>query len=78
MRPHRRVPSSINVSFREPLYTDDEGKDHRIWDPVTDPKHIQVLQINHEVKMIPEPGTHRIKFWESLGLEDTKPFIPID
>lgn len=61
-----------------PSYTDGEtGEDVKVWDPITDPSKINVIQIDKEVKMIPEPDTHRFKFWESLALADMKPWIPL-
>ncbi len=58
--------------FREPLYTDEEGRDHRIWNPVRDPKNIVALQISNYVKMVPEPFTENLKFWEKVNLEYLK------
>ena len=70
----------ILFKFRIPLYTDDDGDDHNIWDPVTDPRRIRVLEIKNEVRMVTETAVQRrrLKFWESLGLTDTKAFVPID
>ncbi len=68
----------VTFIFREPLYRDEERRDHRIWDPVRDPKNIKALQINNDVKMVPEPFTERLKFWETLLLEELKPSVPTE
>jgi hypothetical protein len=61
---------------REPLYADMNGVERKIWDPIADPRNITVLQIDKEVKMIPETNTDRLKFWETLRLRDSMPWIP--
>jgi len=65
--------------FREPLYTDPNGTDVRIWDEVfpTD-EEIQVLEFNKDIRMIPDPFVRRRKFWENIGLPDTFPVTPFN
>jgi len=74
----RKISIKRLALFRsEPLYTDGNGTDIRIWDRVIDPSDVRVLSINEEVKMVPEPHVDRYKFWETVGLADIKPFIQI-
>jgi carboxylesterase type B len=65
------------ATFGEPLYTTDEGDEIKIWDPVQSPTNMTFLQLDREVKMVPAPFLDRIRFWESLGLKDTVPYIKI-
>ena len=49
-----------------------------IWKPVKNPaKIIKVLSMGETVQMIDEPNKERLKLWESLNLDDMKPFLPI-
>lgn len=64
----------ICLSFREPLYTGDDGKDYQIWKPVKDPLNPIFLQIDKEVKMISDPVKAEMKFWERLNLNESYPY----
>lgn len=65
------------VTFGEPLYTTDEGDEIKIWDPIQDVKNMTFLQLDREVKMVPQPFVERIRFWENLGLKDTVAYVKI-
>ena len=58
-------------TISEPLYTDEDGKYQRIWEPVKDPENPIFLQIDKEVKMISEPVKDAIKFWDTLNLNES-------
>jgi hypothetical protein len=63
---------------REPFYTDKNGTDLRVWDQVLpSDEEVHLLQLNRDVRMIPDPFVKRRKFWESLGLSDTTPVVPV-
>ncbi|CAL8114282.1 unnamed protein product [Orchesella dallaii] len=59
------------ISTGEPLYTSENGTEHRIWEPVKDPSNPMFLQIDSEVTMISDPVKREMKFWETLGLNDS-------
>ncbi len=61
-------------AISEPLYTDEDGKDMRIWEPVKDPENPIFLQIDKEVTMISEPIQDAIKFWDTLNLNESKAY----
>jgi hypothetical protein len=45
----------------------------RIWEKVQPVKEVRFLQVDKDIKMIDNPFVKGIKFWESLGLNDTTP-----
>jgi len=62
------------VIIREPLYTAENGVEQRIWEPVKDPENPMFLQIDEEVTMISDPAKLAMKFWDSLGLNESYPY----
>ncbi|CAG7821884.1 unnamed protein product [Allacma fusca] len=61
-------------ALREPLYEDKSGRQDRIWSPVRNTRPIQVLQFDHDIRMISSPHQKTVDFWLSLNLSDTRGF----
>jgi hypothetical protein len=54
----------------EPLYEYQNGTEVRIWNMISNAQKLEFLQIDNEVKMIPEPFPRRVAFWENLDIDD--------
>ncbi|ODN01310.1 Esterase 6 [Orchesella cincta] len=73
------VMTSVITNFAakgEPLLTQPNKVNVRIWDPV-DPTNIHYLLLNRDIRMIPEPYKKRINFWLYLGQTDPSLINPL-
>ena len=53
---------------RRPVFTTEDGKDEEFWPAISDPNNMTFLEINERRRLIPEPFSSRIKFWEQLNV----------
>jgi len=70
---------TITIVYRVPLYTDKNGTDVEIWEPVkSSDKEVRFLELNTNVRMIEDRFVQRRKFWENLGLPDSTAILDDD